>query len=149
MKNMAKKTGKVEDLRKKVEELEAHWKRALADYHNLERRVEKEREEMVRFSSAVVALKFLPVLDNLEKAVAHLKNSGLEMIVCQFKDALRSEGIEEVEAKGREFDPNFMEAVKTVPGETDNIVVEVLQTGYKIGDKSLRPAHVVVAKKEI
>lgn len=145
---MVKKTGKVQDLAKKVEELEAHWKRALADYHNLERRVEKEREEMVRFSSAVVALKFLPVLDNLEKAAAHLQDSGLEMIISQFKDALRSEGIEEVEAQGVEFDPNFMEAVKTVPGEEDNIVAEVLQTGYRIGDKALRPAHVVVAKKE-
>jgi len=144
---MAKK-GDKKDLEKKIVELEAHWRRALADYHNLERRVEKDKEEMAKFFSTVVILKFLPVLDNLEKATAHLADSGIEMIIAQFKEVLSSEGVEEVEAKGVEFDPNFMEAVKTVSGRKDNVVVEVLKTGYRIGDKCLRPAHVIVAKKE-
>lgn len=129
-------------------ELENRLKRALADYQNLEKRIEEERKLLSRLSASLLIEKLLPVLDNLENAQAHLKDQGLEIVVKQFKDILASEGVEEIQAEGLEFDPHFAEAVETQEGEKDNIVARVLTKGYKIDSTVLRPAKVVVTKKQ-
>lgn len=129
-------------------DLENQLKRALADYQNLERRIEEERRMLSALSSVILIEKFLPVLDNLESAQNHLNDSGLDLVIRQFKDVLTSEGLEEIEALGQDFDPNLHEAIETTEGEEENKVTKVLTKGYKINEKVIRPAKVIVIKKE-
>lgn len=128
-------------------ELEGRLRRALADYQNLERRVEEERKSLLKLSALLLIEKFLPVLDNLESAQVHLQDEGLEIVIKQFKDILAAEGVEEIEAIGSEFNPNFHEAIETEQGEKDNMVSKVVNIGYKIEDKVIRPAKVIVSKR--
>lgn len=130
------------------QELEDRLKRTLADYQNLERRIEEERKLLSRLSSVLLVEKFLPVLDNIENAQKHLNDQGLELVIRQFKEVLASEGIEEIEAEGKDFDPKYHEAIETEPGEIDNKITKVLTKGYKIEDKVIKPARVVVTRKE-
>ena len=141
-----KKTKKIEQ---KELDLEGQLKRALADYQNLERRIDEERRLLSHLSSALVIEKLLPVLDNLENAQKHLKDEGLEMVIKQFNDVLESEGVEEITAEGSPFDPNFHEAVEILESEKDGVVLKVLAKGYKINDKVLRPAQVAVGRTKV
>lgn len=127
-------------------ELESQLKRALADYQNLERRVEEERRLLSSLSSAILIEKFLPVLDNLENAQKHLNDQGLEIVIKQFKDILASENVEEIMAEGQEFDPNLHEATDVTEGPNEGRVVKVVRKGYKINDKVIRPVQVVVER---
>lgn len=131
----------------KHQELENQLKRALADYQNLERRVEEERKLLSTLSSAILIEKFLPVLDNLENAQAHLNDQGLEIVIKQFKDVLTSEGVEEIQAEGQQFDPKLHEATEVQEGQNDNMIVKVTRKGYKLNDKVIRPAQVTVERK--
>ena len=133
----------------KSKQLEEQLKRALADYQNLERRVEEERKLLGQLSSAILIERFLPVLDNLENAQKHLKDEGLEMVIKQFRDVLRSEGVEEIEAQGSKFDPNLHEATAVVEGQNDGMIAKVIRKGYKINSKVLRPAQVAVERQQI
>ena len=143
-------------------ELENQLKRALADYQNLERRVSQERQLLGQLSTALIIEKFLPVLDNLESAQSHLNDQGLSLVIKQFKDILQGEGVEEINATDQVFDPNLHEAVEVVEEkeENDNTteglvedpeqsrkIVKVLAKGYKMEDRVIRPAKVVVSKK--
>lgn len=130
-------------------ELEDQLKRALADYQNLERRVEEERRLLSTLSSAILIEKFLPVLDNLESAQTHLADQGLEMVIKQFKDILASEGVSEIQADGQQFDPKLHEATEVQEGENDNMIVKVERKGYKLNDKVIRPAQVIVERKQV
>ena len=130
-------------------DLEDQLKRALADYQNLERRVEGERKLLTTLSSAILIEKFLPVLDNLESAQKHLNDEGLEIVIKQFKDILASDGVSEIQAEGREFDPKLHEATEVRKGDNDNMVVKVQRKGYKLNDKVIRPAQVTVERKQI
>ena len=141
-----KKTKKIEQ---KELDLEGQLKRALADYQNLERRIDEERRLLSALSSALLCGKLLPVLDNLENAQKHLKDEGLEMVIKQFNDVLESEGVEEITAEGSPFDPNFHEAVEILESEKDGVVLKVLAKGYKINDKVLRPAQVAVGRTKV
>ena len=132
----------------KIKELEEKWKRALADYDNFKKRVEKEKNDFVKFAHASLIDKLLPVLDNLEKAEEHLKDEGLSLAVKQFKSILESEGLKKIEAKGKEFNPETMDAVEVVKGKKDR-VIEVVLDGYLLNDKVLRPAKVKVGKGEV
>ncbi|MEA2020440.1 MAG: nucleotide exchange factor GrpE [Patescibacteria group bacterium] len=98
------------------------WKRALADYRNLEKRVVKERETLVRFSNRDLILKLLPVLDDLEEAVKKSDDEGYEKILSKLKEVLREAGLEEIDVKGKEFDPSVMEGVQRedTAGETQS-----------------------------
>ena len=131
------------------QELEDRLKRTLADYQNLERRIEEERRILSRLSSVLLVEKFLPVLDNIENAQKHLNDQGLELVIKQFKEVLASEGVEEIEAEGKQFDPIYHEAIEAEPGEIDNQIAKVLTKGYKIEDKVIKPARVVVTKKGV
>lgn len=130
----------------KIKQLEDQLKRALADYANLKKRAEEERQTVVKFANTVLIVKFLEILDNLETAQKNLNDQGLELIIKKFKDTLASENIKEIEAENKLFDPNLHEAISLVDGEEDNQIVEILQKGYELDGKVLRPARVKVTK---
>lgn len=137
-----------EEIQGQIEDLTNRWKRALADYQNLEKRYEREREDFVAFASANLILKLVGILGHLEKATANLKDKGLEIIVGEFKRVLSEEGLEEIEAEGKEFSPELMEAVDVVLGKDENKVGEVISKGYLLKGKLLLPAKVKVFQAE-
>ena len=134
-------------------EFEEKYKRALADYTNLERRVKDQQEEFVKFANSVLVLKLLPILDDLEKAVRAKENDGLGLVLKNLREVLKSEGVEEIEVKtGDKFDPEIMECtVADLPeadSEEEAEVSEVIRKGYKVREKILRPAQVQVGGKD-
>ena len=131
---------KLED---QIKDLTEKWKRALADYSNLEKRVQAERNSFIKFSSADLIAKLLAVLDDLERAEKYLKNKGLSIAVNQLRSVLKIEGVKEIEALNTEFDPSSMDCVEMAKGKK-NIVNEVIQKGYLLNNKILRPAKVKV-----
>lgn len=141
---------KIKGLEERVAELENNWKRALADYKNLERRTLEEKEEFLNFSNETLIRTLLPIADHMELLVKHVNDRALRMILQDLRHILENEGVSEIETLQKEFDPCTMDAVDTVPGE-ENKVVEVLAKGYFLKDKLLRPARVKVGKgiKEI
>ncbi|MBI4034814.1 MAG: nucleotide exchange factor GrpE [Candidatus Chisholmbacteria bacterium] len=133
-------------LQQQVGDLEGKLKRAMADYQNLERRVKDQQSGWVKFANAVLIEKLLQIVDELEQAHEHLKNPGLNLTIGKLKKILEEEGVVKVEAEGREFDHNLMEAVETMAGEK-NKVVKVVRAGYILNGQMLRPAKVVVGGK--
>ncbi|HEX2798531.1 MAG TPA: nucleotide exchange factor GrpE, partial [Thermoanaerobaculia bacterium] len=128
--------------------------RKSADFDNLKRRTEKDKAEYFRFALAEAFADILNVVDNFERALAHRADAtgdefhaGIDMIARQLADTLKKYGVVEVPASGLPFDPNVHEAV--VRGETESTapgtVLEVLQKGYLLNDRLLRPARVKVA----
>ncbi len=142
------KNTEVEKLKQKVTDLENQVKRVLADYQNLEKRVASQRQEWAQSASKQLLLRLLPVLDTLEMAGKHSKDQGVLLSIGQFLSILKDEGVEKIETSGKVFDPLVMECVETKIGE-DWKVLEETRSGYKLGDIILRPALVVVGKKEI
>lgn len=139
---MAKEKIKMEQLKIENEELNNRLKRTLADYANLERRVQEDREKIIKLANEKLLLELLPILDNLTRAVKNSSDQGLQIILKQFQEVLKSNGVKEITAGGQPFDPNFHEAVE-VTGESGQ-VVEVLESGYQLGEKVIRPAKVKV-----
>ena len=126
--------------------------RTAAEFDNFKRRTEKEKADIAAFVKAEVVKGLLPVADNIERAKQSDPSSpeyvkGLEMIIKQLSDSLDRVGLKTIEAEGAPFDPNFHEAVMHVEDDSvgENTVVQVLQTGYMIGDTVIRPAMVKVA----
>ena len=143
---MIKKTEKsLKQAQEQIEELTSKWKRAVADYHNLEKRVREEKTEFVKFANAGLLDKLLEVLDDLERAEVHLKNKGLSLILSQFRSVLNTEGIREIKALKTKFDPETMDCVEMVIGPK-NRVMEIVGKGYFLNNKVLRPAKVKVGK---
>jgi molecular chaperone GrpE len=132
-------------LEEKLIDLENRWKRAAADYRNLEKRIERGKADLVKFANASLIDKLLAVLDDLERAEEHLKDKGLTMAVNQFRQVLKTEEVEEIKALNEQFNPETMDCVEICQGP-ENVVVEVCQKGYKLTDKVLRPAKVRVGK---
>lgn len=130
---------------KKLEDLENRLKRALADYANLEKRIAREKQEFVKFSNAQLLDKLLLVLDDLELCEAHLKDKGVTMVYQRFQEILESEGVEEIKALGKKFDPETMDAVEIIPGPK-NKAMEIVLKGYFLNDKVLRPVKVKVGQ---
>jgi len=135
-----------------------YLKRLKAEFENYKRRSQKERERIVSWSNEDLIKQFLPVLDDLERAVDSSQQSnnnlaslmeGMRMILDQLKAILQKQGLQEIEAKGEEFDPHFHEALMSVDRAeySDNLVVEEMRKGYKLNNKILRPAMVKVNKR--
>lgn len=135
------------ELRQRAEECENKYKRALADYQNLQKRVDEEKRDWVRAANRELLLRLLPVLDTLLLAQKHGEDQGVKVSVAQFFDTLKAEGVTRIKTEGEDFDPMLMEAVTTGEGE-DGKVLEEMRVGYMIYDKLLRPAQVKVGKKE-
>ena len=133
----------------------ANWQRSEADFSNYKRRMEQERDEARRMGNAALIINILPVLDDLERALASLDISlagltwfdGIRLIYRKLLLVLEAAGVRQIEAEGQPFDPRFHEAVMHGPGPEGKVVAEV-QRGYKLHDRVLRPAMVVVGKGE-
>jgi molecular chaperone GrpE len=127
--------------------------RLKAEFENYRRRTERDREAVVVGAQREFVRGLLPVMDNLERAVAALGDrageivAGLEMVRGQLAGLLAGHGVEEIEAGGEAFDPNVHEAVAQIPApeHPEGAVVEVIEKGYRISDHVLRPSRVVVA----
>jgi len=130
----------------KATSLENDLRRALADYANLEKRVNREKAAFAKFANAVLIEKVLAALDGLERAEKHLQDKGLSLALGQLKTALLSEGVEEIEVKGKEFNVNEMDCVEVIEGKK-NRVAEIVNKGYKLNGRVLRPAKVKIGTK--
>jgi molecular chaperone GrpE len=144
------------DARKKAEDYLANWQRAQADFMNYKRRIEQERQDFSRFANASLILSLLPVLDDLELALnsmPHAKSArqswveGVSLVERKFRSAMEAQGLTPIKALGEPFDPNLHEAIRQDKGK-EGIVVGVLQKGYMMHDRLLRPARVVVGNGE-
>ena len=134
----------VKQLEDQIKTLNESWKRALADYQNLSKRVEKERWETILFTTGSLLEKILKISDDLGLAVIHHQDqSWLKLIHADLLKILRDEGLTEIDAADKPFNPLTMECVQQVAGPK-NTVVKVVQIGYKLHDKILRPARVEV-----
>jgi molecular chaperone GrpE len=141
----------VKKLEERVLELENNWKRALADYKNLERRTAEEKQEFAEFANMILIQRLLPIVDNLEMLEKHVHDTGLKMIVKELKQVLEDNGVTAVESDGKEFDSATMDCIETVESkEKDhNKVTETVARGYRFKDKVLRPAKVRVGKAKV
>jgi molecular chaperone GrpE len=125
---------------KELETMKAMLARALADYDNLSKRVDRERQDLGKIASVSILARLLPVLDNLESAQKHLQDPGLAISIVEFQKVLSEEGLDEIRPKaGEAFDPQFMEAIEVVAGASDNNkleakVAEVVLPGWKFED---------------
>ena len=133
-------------LTEQVKTCEEKYKRALADYQNLEKRTREERVEWIKSSSRDLLLRLLPVLDTLMLAGQHTTDKTIQVTVQQFLDVLTAEGVKRIETVGKHFDAHLMECVETIEGEEGKVVEEV-RAGYTLFEKLLRPALVKVGKK--
>jgi len=156
-------TAQIEDLKARAAKADDNWDRLLrttADMENFKKRAARDREEAVRYANETLIKKIVPVLDNFDMAMAAAAQNqsadavqslqaGVTMIHQQLRKVLQESGLEEVDATGKPFDPNLHEAVSQQ--ETADVpegqVLQQLRMGYKLRDRLVRPATVVVAKK--
>lgn len=131
----------------KNQALENQLKRTLADYQNLQKRVATDQSEFIKFTNAALLTKLFPLLDDLNRTNFHLKNQGLQLTIDKFKSILASEGVQELKLLNTAFDPKNAECLELVSGKKDYII-EIVQTGYTLADRVLRPARVKVGKGE-
>ena len=133
----------------------ANWQRAQADFINYKRRSEQEKEEITKFANALLMLNLLPILDDLERAFIstppHLAElswvDGIRLIERKLQASLEAQGLSQIKAQGEPFDPKLHEAVMHGKGK-EGMVIEELQKGYKLHDRVIRPAMVVVGNGE-
>jgi molecular chaperone GrpE len=145
----------LEEEREKAQSYLANWQRSAADFQNYKRRVEQEREEMARLGNASLIINLLPLVDDLERALANVDArmagltwlDGIRLIHRKFQALLEMNDVTEIPADHETFDPNVHEAVMFGEGE-DGKVISVVQKGYMLANRVLRPAMVVVGKRE-
>src|ERR1035441_153515 len=150
------------ELKERAGNADENWERLLrttADFDNFKKRAAREKQEAIKFANEGLLQKLLPVLENLDMALAATQaarpedgqslQSGVNMISQQLKNVLMEAGLEELDARGRPFDPNLHEALmqKETSDVPEGQVVQQLRKGYKFRDRLLRPAGVVVDRK--
>ncbi|HLE13514.1 MAG TPA: nucleotide exchange factor GrpE [Anaerolineales bacterium] len=153
---VAELQAEIEQLREKSEEYLQGWQRERAEFANFKRRIERERETSQQNITGNIARRYLEVVDDLERA---LKNhpaqgegaawaEGIELIYRKLLSLLEAEGVQPLDAAGQPFDPNLHEAIshEDSPDHDSGQVIEVIKSGYTLGDRVLRPALVRVAR---
>ena len=142
----------IDPVQQEIDELNDRYKRVLAEFENYKKRSSKERETLYNSIVSDIVEVFLPVVDNLENALKIETQDmeykkGIELILKQFKDILKTKGVEEIPALGETFDPALHEAVSSVqdPEKNTQEIVQEYRKGYKIGNKVIRHSMVVVA----
>lgn len=137
----------------KASEYKDSWLRSQAEFQNYRRRIERDNELTYISLKGDIVKKILPVLDDLERALQNRATgdawaNGIELVARKFQNILESEGIKKIEAIGLEFDPNFHEAISHEPADSvqSGHVISVVQNGYMIGERVIRPALVRVAQ---
>ena len=131
------------------------YMRLMAEFQNYKRRAAKEKTDTLQYANEKIVGDLLPVIDNFERALATETDDlegyakGMQLIFEQFKKALENVGLEEIKAMDEEFDPNVHNAVMTdnIEDKDDGKITKVLQKGYKLRDKVVRPSMVAVNKK--
>ena len=150
------------NLEKKIEELNDKLLRSLAENQNLRKIHEKEREDLIKYSSSSFAREILNLADNLERAFGLFKDNpkfksdefkdtmlGIELIEKEVLNSFDKNGIKSFESIGKKFDPNFHQALNEVESEQDDgMVINEIQKGYMLNDRLLRPALVSISKKK-
>ncbi|WP_040549792.1 nucleotide exchange factor GrpE [Pedosphaera parvula] len=152
----------IEDLKTQAAKADENWQRALrtaADLDNFKKRASREKEEAIKFANESLIKRLVPVLDNFDAAMAAANQAqggsvqslqtGVNMILQQLKNALAESGLEEVDATGKTFDPNLHEAISQQDSTEvpEGQVLQQLRKGYKLRERLIRPASVMVAKK--
>ena len=142
----------IESQKVQIDETEDRLKRVAAEFDNYKKRNTKERDSMYNSLVADIIANFLPVIDNLEKAVeTETKDEeykkGIELVLKQFKDVLAAKGVTEIETIGKTFDPELHEAVSSVQDATkgEKEIVQEYRKGYMIGNRVIRHSMVIVA----
>ena len=149
-----------EALKKQLEENQAQaaeykdgWQRAVADFQNYRKRVERENSGVYQNALAEIIKSYLPILDDLERALQSRPADlawveGIELIYRKLQAILEAEGVKRIEAEGNVFDPNLHEAISQEPaeGQESGRVIAVVQNGYMLGERVIRPAIVRVAQ---
>lgn len=148
----AKTDAELESLKKELENKNDLLLRTAAEFDNFKKRTERERASVAEFAKVNVIKQLLPIIDNIDRAAAVDKGTpdyikGIEMIVKQLEGLASVLGISELAQVGDSFDPNCHEAVMHIEDENygENVITQVLQKGYKLGDTVIRPAMVQVA----
>jgi molecular chaperone GrpE len=143
----------------KADEFKDNWLRTAADLDNYRKRAAREKTEAIQFANVALIQKLLPILDNFEMAQAAAQNSqdknvsslqsGVAMIQKQLRDVLVEAGLEEIDATGKPFDPAMQEAISQQENADvpEGSVIQQVRKGYKLRERLLRPAAVIVAKK--
>jgi molecular chaperone GrpE len=152
----------VQALKERAARAQEHYDQLLrttADFENFRKRSARERQDALRYANEALLQKLIPVLDNFDMAISATANAkdgaaqslqtGVNMILTQLRAALNEAGLEEIDATGKPFDPNFHEAVSQQESADvpEGRVLQQLRRGYKLRDRLLRPATVIVAKK--
>lgn len=156
MKKVEKKNlEKIKELESKVSELTAGWQRTQADFLNYKKQTNDDRANLILMANSDFIYELLPVLDHFQLAAKHMPADlvdnnwaqGIKQIEKQFENILLEQGLTRIETTGTEFDPNLHEAVEEVESEQKSgTIVEEVLSGYKFGEKVLRPAKVKVAE---
>jgi molecular chaperone GrpE len=154
-------TEQIAELLERAEKADENWDRLLrqtADFENYKKRAAREKQDATKYANESLLQKLIPVVDNFEAALAAATapnasadslQTGVNMIYTQLKSALTDAGLEEIDASKQTFDPNLHEAVsqQETPDVPEGQVVQQLRKGYKLRDRLIRPATVIVAKK--
>lgn len=150
----------IDALKRQLEEAEAKlaesvdgWQRAQAEFQNYKKRIERDNELLYVTMKGDIVKKVLPALDDLERALQNRPEgdawaNGIELIARKLQTMLDTEGVKKIEAAGAEFDPKFHEAISHEPAEgvASGHIIEVVQNGYMLGERVIRPALVRVAQ---
>jgi molecular chaperone GrpE len=147
-------TTAADELRRERDALQDRLLRTAAEFDNYRKRMDRERRDLAEYAATDVLKEFLPIVDNLERALQapaaadDTFRKGVELILKQMVDLLKKRGVRPIEAAGMPFDPNFHEAVihEASSEHREGEVMQELQRGYMLGDRLLRPAMVKVAK---
>jgi len=150
-------TESVEELKKKLEELNDKYLRLSAEYDNYRKRTLKEKMELTKSAGASVILALLPVIDDFDRALAHLDDAkdldaikeGILLIYSKFKEFLSQQGVTEIEATNKDFDTDHHEAITKIPAPSEEMkgkVIDTVEKGYMLNDKVIRFAKVVVGE---
>lgn len=141
----------LEDTKAKADQYYKNWQRSAADFINYKRRIEQERGENARLASAALVINLLPIYDDMDRAVSTVDAQlaglnwvqGIIAIQQKFTRLLEAMGVSEIPAAGQPFDPAYHEAVGQQQGQ-EGAVLHVVQKGYQLGDRVIRPAMVIV-----
>jgi molecular chaperone GrpE len=139
--------------KEKAENYLASWQRCQADFVNYKQRVEQEKGETIEFANSTLISNLLPIMDDLERAFASVPadleesnwTEGIRLIYNKLKTSLEAQGLTEIEARGKPFDPHLHEAIMQQNGK-EGMVIEELQKGYKFKEKVIRPSLVTVGR---
>lgn len=143
-----KKTLKV--CQKEKEEYLAGWQRAKADLINYKKEQEQKGLDLFKFANENFILEILPVLDSFELALKHTKEKKdkeeISQLYNQLKSILEKQGLEEIKSVGEKFNPEFHESAGEIKGKKQGEIVEEVQKGYKLNNKTIRPSRVKISK---